>query len=191
MMSVMSMGLSIGSRLVFIDYLILALLLVGLIYGACVGFLREFVNLILWAVSFTVAVYCFRPISVLLSPYIHHPMTCLTISFIVVFYAVFLCGILIRFLLFRSQGGESPGVLSRLLGAGIGVFKALALVAMLVWLLSLTSMPESSYWKQSYLLGQIQDASHDIWRLTESDHSVNPASSAHPVNQGAFDPSQG
>lgn len=144
------------SQLLWVDYLIIAVIGISAIMGLMRGFIKEAFALVLWIAAAWVATQYCRDVSVLLQTTINYPSARIAAAFALLFVATLILGSLISFLL--SQLIEKTGLSGsdRLLGMLFGIARGAVLVSLLVMLAGLTPLPEDPWWKQSILISPFQ-----------------------------------
>lgn len=144
------------SKLLWVDYLVIAIIAISAVMGLLRGFIKEAFALVLWIVAVWVATQYSRDVSVLLQSTISYPSARIAAGFAILFFATLILGSLISFLL--SQLIEKTGLTGsdRLLGMLFGISRGAVLVSLLVMLAGLTPLPEDSWWKQSLLIPPFQ-----------------------------------
>lgn len=140
----------------WVDYAIVAIIAVSVIISLLRGFLREALSLAAWIVAFWVALSFSYSLARLFSGLIASPTARVAVAFAVLFLATLLLGALVNFLAAQLVKGGGLSVADRLLGAVFGTARGIALVAALVLLAGLTTLPRDPWWHQSLLLGHFQ-----------------------------------
>jgi len=140
------------SSLTWIDWCVLATVLISLILGVVRGVVREFFSLLGWGVAFWLA----KSFSVMgalwLTPFISSETIRLMVSFGLFFVAGLLLTGLVGYLTNAMVTSVGLGVLNRVLGAVFGLARGGFLVVIMVLLAGMTSLPTQPQWKSSVFI---------------------------------------
>lgn len=133
----------------WLDYAVLGILLVCILWGLWRGLVREVVSILGWIIAFLAANLFAAPLGQVLPEQIPTPELRLAVAFIGVFVVSLavttLLGLVLSKLV-RAIGLES---LDRVLGAAFGVAKAGLILVAVALLFGLTSAPRQSFWRDS------------------------------------------
>ncbi|MDD2759710.1 MAG: CvpA family protein [Methylomonas sp.] len=148
-------------KMIWIDYAIVALVLISAIIGLIRGFIKEAFALFTWIVAIGVGLHYSRDFAVLLQTVISYPSARIATAFIALFFMTLILGGLISFLL--NQLIEKTGLTGtdRLLGMLFGIIRGAVLVSVMVMLAGITPLPEDPWWKQSLLIPPFQSLA--VW----------------------------
>ena len=148
-------------KMIWIDYVIVALVSISVIIGLIRGFIKEAFALFTWVVAIGVGLHYSRDFAVLLQNTITYPSVRIAIAFLLLFFMTLILGSLISFIL--NQLIEKTGLTGtdRLLGMVFGIIRGLVLVSVMVMLAGLTPLPEDPWWKHSLLIPPFQSLA--IW----------------------------
>lgn len=139
-----------------IDLALVAVILVSALIGLARGLIRETLSLIVWIAALGLAWLYHRDVAELLTAQIDQPSIRLGVAFVGIVLAVLILGAilgsLVSLLIRKARLGAVDGALGFVFGAARGVL----LVAMGVYLASLTPMPEEEWWKRSHTIGQFR-----------------------------------
>jgi membrane protein required for colicin V production len=147
--------------MIWLDYFIIGLVLIGFISGFLRGFSLEFFSLVCWLLAIGIGLSYSREFSVFLESNISNPLPKITASFLSLFLITLIVGSFIRVLLGESI--KKPGLTfaDRLGGMIFGVLHGMVVVLVLVMLAGLTALPDDPWWKESNLLPPFQ--TYAIW----------------------------
>ena len=142
----------------WVDFTIIAIILVSTVIGLFRGFVREILVLTGWIVAFwAVATYA-GPASALLEPYVASPLGRTVLAFIGIFIlALVACGLLYNLIEKLIVKTGLSGV-DRLLGGMYGVLRGAALVVIVVLIAGLTAVPGASWWQQAHTIAPFEVA---------------------------------
>lgn len=150
--------------MIWIDYVISALILISALIGLFRGFVREAFALVSWLAAIWVGIYYCRDLSPLLQESVDFPAARVGITFVGLFLATLLLGGMISYILQHLIDKTGLTGSDRLLGLLFGVVRGAVLVAIMVMLAGMTPIPEQSWWKQSQLIPPVQ--SFAVWLKT-------------------------
>lgn len=144
-------------KMIWIDYAISVLILASAVIGLFRGFVREAFALTTWLAAIWVGMHYSHDLSPALQTSVDYPSAQLAIAFIGLFILTLLLGGMISYILQHLIEKTGLTGTDRLLGMVFGVFRGAVLVAILVMLAGMTSVPQEPWWKQSQLLPPFLD----------------------------------
>jgi membrane protein required for colicin V production len=138
--------------MIWVDYVIIAVILLSSGISIIRGFIKEVLSLLSWIVSFWVALVFHPHLATLLVDYVATPSIRLFAAFLALFIVTLILGALINHLI--SQLVEKTGLTGtdRSLGVIFGALRGVAIVTLLVLLAGTTPMPNDIWWQNSLLL---------------------------------------
>ncbi len=140
------------SSLIFVDYLILAVIAISLLIGLLRGFLREVLSLIAWIVAFAVAIFFLDDGVVLLADYVSIISVRVILSFGGLFLLALLVGGILNIILGQFVFRSALTAIDRGIGAGFGLLRGIAIIFIFVLLAGFTPLPNDPWWDKSQLL---------------------------------------
>ena len=147
--------------MIWIDYVIIGLISIGLIKGMLRGFSLEIYSLLLWILATGVGLILSRGFSVFLEASINDSVPKIAASFALLFLITLIVGVVIRMILGESIKTDNLTFLDYLGGMIFGIVHGMLLVVILVMLAGLTALPDDLWWKDSKLLPPDQTSA--IW----------------------------
>ncbi len=135
----------------WVDYLILVIIVISTLISLLRGFLREIVSLVTWVVGFWVALRFARPLGDVFS-FIHNPSVRVIIGFALLFVVILIIGAVINFLIGKIMEKTGAGAADRVLGLLFGMLRGFVIVAVLVIMAGLTTLPQNDWWHASRLI---------------------------------------
>jgi membrane protein required for colicin V production len=141
----------------WLDYGIIAIILLSSLVSLFRGFVREALSLAFWVLAFWVAQMFFRELAVPLGQWIQAPSLRLAAAFAIIFFVVLLLGGLITYIIAKLIDATGLSGTDRLIGVLFGATRGALLVAGLVLLAGLTPMPQDPWWQQSQLVGHFEE----------------------------------
>jgi membrane protein required for colicin V production len=142
--------------MIWVDYCIVAVLLVSTIVGVIRGFARETLGLLTWILAIWLAIAFAGAVAIRLGPYISVPSVRIAAAYAILFLGGLLIGGIITALIVRTI---RDGVLSstdRTLGGGFGVIRGAVLVALFILVAGTTPARHDPWWQRSVLLDKFE-----------------------------------
>ena len=150
------------SRMIWIDYAILAIVGISGVISLMRGFIREALSLAGWIAAFWAALAFSGEVATWLVGYVSVPSVRVGIAFAAIFFGVLLlCGVALRMagLLVERTGMSGT---DRALGIVFGLLRGAVIAGVLVLLAGLTSLPRDPWWSQSVLLPHLVALASEI-----------------------------
>jgi membrane protein required for colicin V production len=138
------------------DVALLAVIAISSAVGIWRGFVVEVLSLAVWVAAFWLAFVYGEAFSGLIGEGFATPAARLLLGYALLFVAALLTGSLATWLIGRLIRGSGLSPTDRVLGAGFGVLRGVALCCIAVLLLGFTPFPQDSWWQQSRLLPGLQ-----------------------------------
>lgn len=147
--------------MIWIDYILLAIILVSALLSLWRGFVREALSLASWVAALWVALLFFHDLADWLARWIETPSVRDAVGFGVLFVVTVLIGGLVGYL--GGQLVAKTGLTStdRALGVIFGIARGIVIIAVLVLLAGLTALPQDPWWQESLLLEHFQEMA--VW----------------------------
>lgn len=118
------------------DYIVIALLALACLFGFARGFLREFFALIVWLLAYGLACAFTDPFSSYVSTYIDDEKIAYLLTFVLIFFVVWLVGSFICLLMSIFTKSTSVPFISRLLGGFLGIGQGVLVAFLLMFVMS-------------------------------------------------------
>jgi membrane protein required for colicin V production len=147
--------------LIWIDYILLAIIFVSALLSLWRGFVREALSLASWVAALWVALLFFHDLADWLARWIDTPSIRDAVGFGVLFVVTVLIGGLVSYLAGQLVARTGLTATDRALGVIFGVTRGIVIVAVLVLLAGLTTLPQDPWWQQSLLLQHFQEMA--VW----------------------------
>ncbi|MGF1616014.1 MAG: CvpA family protein [Gammaproteobacteria bacterium] len=149
----------------WVDYTILGIIGLSALVSTLRGFFKEAFSLLGWVLAFWVALTYTSPLAAHLSGLISIPSVRLGAAFFVLFVVTLLVVTLVNFLI--GQLIEKTGITAtdRLLGVVFGVARGVIIVAVIVLLAGLTTLPQEPWWRESSLIAHFQVIAMELRKL--------------------------
>jgi membrane protein required for colicin V production len=142
--------------MIWVDYVIIGIIALSSIIGLARGLIREVLALAIWITALLAAWFFYRPVSAHLQPWLDTPSLQMGAAVVLIVVVVLILGALLGWIL--SLLVEKTGLTGtdRLLGMVFGAGRGAVVVALLVFLASLTPVTEDPWWSQSQLLPRFE-----------------------------------
>ncbi|WP_295540453.1 CvpA family protein [uncultured Thiohalocapsa sp.] len=142
--------------MIWVDYVIIGVIALSAVIGLARGLIREVLALGVWIAALLAAWVFYRPVADELTPWLATPSLRMGTAVVIIVLGVLIAGAILGWVL--SLLVEKTGLTGtdRLLGMVFGAGRGAVLVALLVFLASLTPLIEDPWWSQSALLPKFQ-----------------------------------
>jgi membrane protein required for colicin V production len=143
--------------LIWVDYILLAIIAISALLSLWRGFVREALSLASWILALWVALLFFHDLADWLTRWIETPSVRDALGFALLFVVTVLVGGLVGYLAGQLVAKTGLTATDRALGVIFGVARGVIIVAVLVLMAGLTSLPQDPWWQTSLLLAHFQD----------------------------------
>ena len=143
-------------QLIWIDFVILALVAISAIIGLRRGFVLEVFSVATWLVAIWVGLSFSREFSGYLELLISLPSARMAASFAILFFATLMLGGLLGSLLAQIVSKTGLTGSDRFAGLVFGIGRGMLVVSVLVMLAGLTPLPDDPWWRESQLIEPFQ-----------------------------------
>ena len=140
----------------WIDFVFIALVVLSGLISLYRGFVREVFSLVTWIVAIWVGVRFAGDAAVHLPAAVGDETLRLGIAFAVIFILVLIVGGVAGILATRLVRGTGLSGTDRSLGVVFGLLRGVLIVALLVFVASLTMLPEEPWWQESRLIPEFE-----------------------------------
>lgn len=147
--------------MIWVDYLLLAIIAVSALLSLWRGFVKEALSLASWIAALWLAMLYFHDFGNWLARWIETPSLRDAVAFGVLFVVTVLIGGMIGYLAGQLVAKTGLSATDRALGMVFGIARGVVIVAVMVMLAGLTKLPEDPWWRESLLLVHFQDMA--IW----------------------------
>ncbi|WP_026340749.1 CvpA family protein [Thioalkalivibrio sp. ALJT] len=142
--------------MIWIDLVIIALIVISGLISLFRGFVRESFSLATWIIGVWLGIRHAEAMAAYLPDAIADATLRLGIGFAVIFIGVLIAGGLLGMVANRLVHGTGLSGTDRSLGVVFGLLRGVLLVAVLVFLASLTLMPDEAWWENSRLIPELE-----------------------------------
>lgn len=142
--------------MIWIDYVILALIGVSAVIGLFRGFIREVFSVATWVLAIWVGLMFSRGLSSYFETVISPPSARMAASFALLFLVTLILGSLVGYLLGQLVSKSGLTGSDRFIGLLFGIARGVLVIAVLVLLAGLTPLPNDPWWLESQLIEPFQ-----------------------------------
>lgn len=143
--------------MIWVDYLLLGIIAISALLSLWRGFVKEAISLASWVAALWVALLFFHNLSHWLARWIDTPSVRDVVAFAVLFVTTVLIGGMLGFLAGQLVSKTGLTATDRALGMVFGIARGVVIVAVMVMLAGLTSLPRDPWWGESLLLVHFQE----------------------------------
>ncbi len=147
--------------MIWVDLVLLGIIAISMLLSLWRGFVKEAVSLVSWIAALWVAMLFFHDLSRWLMRWIDTPSIRDVLGFAMLFVVTVLIGGLFGYLAGQLVSKTGLSATDRTLGMVFGIARGIVIVAVLVMLSGLTTLPQDPWWQESLLLTHFQDVA--IW----------------------------
>ena len=141
----------------WLDIVIIVIILLSAVISLARGFVKEAFSLAIWVLAFWLSWSFFRDLEVPLREWIGSPTARLGIAFALLMIATLTVGGLVNYLIIQLVERTGMSGTDRLIGMVFGAARGILLVAVLVLLAGLTTLPREGWWLESTLVGYFEE----------------------------------
>ena len=138
----------------WLDCAIVAVIGLSIITGMFRGFVKELISLGVWVLAIWLASTYSQIVSVWVQHYIADKTACVAVAFVAVLVATLIAGALVNIIISLSLHRSGLSGIDRLLGMGFGFVRGVFIVALLMLVAKMTSLPSDEYRAKSRLYEQ-------------------------------------
>lgn len=145
----------------WVDYLIPGIIVVSALLSLMRGFVREAMSLAGWLVATWVALQFSQPLAEAFLGVISAPSLRVGIAFVILFVIVLVLSALVNRLAYQLVRRTGLTGTDRMIGMLFGAVRGAVIVAVLVLLAGMTTMPQDPWWNESVTIVYFQDLA--VW----------------------------
>ena len=142
--------------MVWVDFVIPAIILISALFSIMRGFIREAISLFGWIAAFWIALRFANSLAEMFLSSISIPSLRIVIAFTILFVLTLMLSALINHLLGYLVKRTGLTGTDRMIGMLFGIARGGVVVSILVLLAGFTTLPEDPWWKESMLLGYFE-----------------------------------
>lgn len=181
--------------LIWIDWVIIALITVSTLISLKRGFVREALSLVTWVGAFIIARTFHPQMQALLESTVETPMVRLIAAFAILFFGTLIVGAIINNMIGHLVKATGLSATDRVLGMGFGLLRGVVVVIVGIAFTRYTPLAQDTWWQSSVMINRLAVV-EDWSRRTLGDEFArflgpageNPAGSADPRQQEGMEP---
>lgn len=151
--------------MIWVDYAIIAIVVVSAGISVLRGFLREALSLAGWVLAFWLALTFADDVSGLFSRYVSQPSMRHGLAFFTIVVGTLVITAIVMYLVRLIIDKTEITGTDRALGIVFGIARGIVIVAILVLLAGLTALPKDPWWRESIFLPHFQVLAVEIQSL--------------------------
>ncbi|MFL1485216.1 CvpA family protein [Marinobacter sp. LN3S78] len=173
------------NALIWIDWVIIALLTISTLISLKRGFVREALSLVTWVAAFIIARTFHPQMQSLLASTVETPLVRLIAAFAILFVATLIVGAIVNNLIGHLVRVTGLSATDRVLGMIFGLLRGVVVVVVAIAFTRYTPLAEDTWWRQSLMierLGVVEDWSRRTFG-DEFERFLGPAPSGEAVQE--------
>jgi membrane protein required for colicin V production len=138
--------------MIWADYAILGIIGLSALLSILRGFVREILSLVAWVLAFWVALTFMHHLAGYLTEIVPVPSVRLVSAFLMLFLGTLLIMGVVNYVIGKVVAATGLSGTDRMLGIFFGIVRGILIVAVLVFVAGLTSLPRDPWWRESLLI---------------------------------------
>jgi len=146
--------------LIWIDWVIIALIAISTLISLKRGFVREALSLVTWVAAFLIARTFHPQMQSLLASTVETPMVRLIAAFAILFFGTLIVGAIINNFIGHLIKVTGLSATDRVLGMGFGLLRGIVVVIVAIAFTRYTPLSQDTWWQTSVMidhLGEVED----------------------------------
>lgn len=143
------------NALIWIDWVIIALLTVSTLISLKRGFVREALSLVTWVGAFVLARTFHPQMQSLLESTVETPLVRLIAAFAILFFATLIVGAIINNMISRLVQATGLTATDRVLGMMFGLLRGVVVVIVAIAFTRYTPLSEDTWWRTSVMIDRL------------------------------------
>jgi len=140
----------------WLDFVCIGLISISALIGLVRGFVREVVSLLVWIGAFLLGLWYAPDLAPLAKPYVGSPTLRIAGAFVVLFVGALLLGAVLNYFAGLLVARTGLAGTDRTLGLAFGGLRGVVLIAVLVLLAGLTTIPREVWWRESLIAPRLR-----------------------------------
>lgn len=155
--------------MIWVDWLLLAALVISILIGILRGFTREVLGLGTWIVAIVAALLFAPTAAVYLESQIPVPSIRIAAAHGLVFFGGLVLGAVVTNIVSMLVRKSPLSGVDRMVGGGFGLLRGGMLAVLVVWLLGMTPARQDPWWRESAFVGRLDVLAQGFTRMLPSD----------------------
>lgn len=141
--------------LIWIDWVIIALIAVSTLISLKRGFVREALSLVTWVAAFIIARTFHPQMQSLLESTVETPLVRLIAAFAILFFGTLIVGAIINNMIGHLVRATGLSATDRVLGMGFGLLRGVVVVIVGIAFTRYTPLAEDTWWRTSVMIDRL------------------------------------
>lgn len=141
--------------LIWIDWVIIALIAVSTLISLKRGFIREALSLVTWVGAFVLARTFHPQMQTLLEGTVETPLVRLIAAFAILFFGTLIIGAIISNMIGHLVRATGLTATDRVLGMGFGLLRGLVVVIVAIAFTRFTPLAQDTWWRESVMIDRL------------------------------------
>ncbi|WP_203300713.1 MULTISPECIES: CvpA family protein [Marinobacter] len=141
--------------LIWIDWVIIALITVSTLISLKRGFVREALSLVTWVGAFILARTFHPQMQTLLESTVETPLVRLIAAFAILFFGTLIVGAIINNMIGHLVRATGLSPTDRVLGMGFGLLRGLVVVIVAIAFTRYTPLAQDTWWRESIMINKL------------------------------------
>lgn len=141
--------------LIWIDWVIIALITVSTLISLKRGFIKEALSLITWVGAFIIARTFHPQMQALLEGTVETPLVRLVAAFAILFFATLIVGAIINNMIGHLVRATGLSATDRVLGMGFGLLRGVVVVIVAIAFTRYTPLAQDTWWQTSVMIDRL------------------------------------
>lgn len=154
--------------MVWVDWAIIAILVLSAVFGLMRGMVRELIALGTWIAAIMIARMFGPQVSEMLAPYVDSETIRTGMGFALTAVVIVMLGSMVSKVARTLVNATGLGGFDRILGFVFGGLRGVAILVVLTAVVSLTSLAESAWWSESQFIPMLEDLRDQAAGLVDS-----------------------
>lgn len=150
------------------DILLLVIFCLFAIFGLIRGLYKQLVITLIWVVAFVLAILFTHQLAPHFQKVIHQPVLSQTIAFVIIFFVVWIVGVILKAVIF-SGFGEALKSGSRLVGLILGFVEGFLITVLLVFIIQNSGQQTANWFNAAFLVPPVEKVSAWIQKMAFTD----------------------
>ncbi len=141
--------------LIWIDWVLIALITVSTLISLKRGFVREALSLVTWVGAFILARTFHPQMQMLLESTVETPLVRLIAAFAILFFGTLIVGAIINNMIGHLIRATGLSATDRVLGMGFGLLRGVVVVIVAIAFTRYTPLAEDTWWRESIMINRL------------------------------------
>ena len=150
----------------WVDCVIVGAIGLSVVTGLFRGFVKELIALVVWVLAIWLASTYSHSLSVWVHPYISDKTACIAVTFVAILVSILIAGAVLNTVISLVLHRSGLSGIDRLLGMGFGLVRGVFIIALLMLVIKMTSLPSEEYRSKSRLYVQFDPLVSWIYSYT-------------------------